>query len=213
MKALTPLFNYDDVLGRIVGLLKSARPASARSVNTIMTSTYWEVGRQIVRGRARGFDPAAEYSERLAERLAHDLTDRFGRGFGRANLRSMRRFHLLWPPATIRQTLSGESANFCDVSTYDVPAEFVQTPPAPSPGVEDAVEPENPGELAEQVRGGIRQTVTAEFVNPFIPSSYDSKSGITQTASARFPAKWLPNTPAQTSLSARKKSSNNKPAF
>jgi len=48
MKPLTPLPNYNEILGRIVGLLEGARRASARSVNTIMTTTYWEVGRQIV---------------------------------------------------------------------------------------------------------------------------------------------------------------------
>lgn len=39
---------YDDVLVGIVQLLETARRASARTVNTIMTTTYWEVGRRIV---------------------------------------------------------------------------------------------------------------------------------------------------------------------
>jgi predicted nuclease of restriction endonuclease-like (RecB) superfamily len=44
----------------------------------------------------------------LLKRLAEDLTGRFGRGFGLANLRQMRNFYLAWPPKQIHQTLSGE---------------------------------------------------------------------------------------------------------
>jgi hypothetical protein len=37
--------NYDDIREEIVALLKTARSAAARSVNTIITATYWEIGR------------------------------------------------------------------------------------------------------------------------------------------------------------------------
>lgn len=40
--------SYDDVLHGIVALLGAARRASARAVNVVMTTTYWEVGRRIV---------------------------------------------------------------------------------------------------------------------------------------------------------------------
>jgi hypothetical protein len=39
---------YDDVLASVVALLESARRASARAVNAVMTTTYWEIGRRIV---------------------------------------------------------------------------------------------------------------------------------------------------------------------
>ena len=73
MKPLTPLPNYDEVLSQIVDLLEQARRVSARSVNTIMTATYWDVGQQIVEGEQKGAG-RAEYRERLMERLAQDLT-------------------------------------------------------------------------------------------------------------------------------------------
>lgn len=100
---------YDDVLADIVGLLEHARSAAARSVNAIMTATYWQVGQRIVEDEQAG-QTRATYGEALLEKLAVDLTGRFGRGFGRENLRQMRQFYLGWPTKQISQTPSGESA-------------------------------------------------------------------------------------------------------
>ena len=83
--------NYDDIRTEIVSLLKTARSAAARNVNTIITATYWEIGRRIVTLEQSG-EQRAEYGEQLIEKLARDLTRQFGRGFGRANLRQMRAF-------------------------------------------------------------------------------------------------------------------------
>lgn len=54
---------------------------SARSVNAIRTATYWEIGRRIVKSEQQG-KKRAVYGEALLEKLAADLTARFGRGFG-----------------------------------------------------------------------------------------------------------------------------------
>jgi hypothetical protein len=63
--------------------------AVARSINAAMTATYWEIGRRIVEFEQGGADRAA-YGDVLVERLAKDLTQRFGRGFSRQNLGQMR---------------------------------------------------------------------------------------------------------------------------
>lgn len=84
---------YHDVLDDIVGLLEQARSAAARSVNTVMTATYWQIGRRIVEDELSG-KPRAAYGEGLLDRLAADLTRRFGRGFSRPNLTQMRQFYL-----------------------------------------------------------------------------------------------------------------------
>lgn len=52
----------------------------------------------------------AEYGEELLNRLATDLTDRFGRGFSRQNLQNMRQFYLAFGLPEIRQTVSGKSS-------------------------------------------------------------------------------------------------------
>jgi len=40
--------DYDGLLSGMVSLIKEARRVSARTVNAIMTATYWEIGRRIV---------------------------------------------------------------------------------------------------------------------------------------------------------------------
>ena len=101
---------YAGIHGGIVELLDAARQAAARSVNTLMTASYWEIGRRIVEAEQKGRRRAG-YGEQLMERLSADLTARFGRGFGVNNLESMRRFFLAYPPPEISQTLSGKLGN------------------------------------------------------------------------------------------------------
>jgi predicted nuclease of restriction endonuclease-like (RecB) superfamily len=96
---------YAAVLADLTDLLESARRAAARSVNSVMTATYWAVGRRIVEFEQEGRDRAA-YGTRLLARLAGDLTKRFGRGFGAVNLAQMRKFYQTWPAPEIFQTAS-----------------------------------------------------------------------------------------------------------
>lgn len=100
---------YATVHTDIVALLEAARRAAARSVNALMTASYWEIGRRIVEFE-QGGQARADYGETLLARLASDLTARFGRGFSRQNLQQMRLFYLAWPADKICQTLSGKSA-------------------------------------------------------------------------------------------------------
>ncbi len=98
---------YAGIHGGIVELLDAARQAAARSVNALMTASYWEIGRRIVQAQQKGRRRAG-YGEQLMERLSTDLTARFGRGFGVNNLENMRRFFLSYPQPEISQTLSGK---------------------------------------------------------------------------------------------------------
>ena len=88
-----PAGSYETILTDVVGLLETARRASARSVNAVMTATYWLIGRRIVEHEQHGRE-RAEYGETLIRRLATDLAARFGRGFGRSNLFQIRAFYL-----------------------------------------------------------------------------------------------------------------------
>ncbi len=84
-EAQTPSDGYSHVHAEIVELLDAARSASVRSVNALMTASYWEVGRRIVEFEQKG-KKRAKYGEELIRQLAHDLTHRFGRGFGVVNI-------------------------------------------------------------------------------------------------------------------------------
>jgi predicted nuclease of restriction endonuclease-like (RecB) superfamily len=154
------LLGYDHVLQDVVGLLASARHATARIVNAAMTATYWQIGRRIVEWEQEGKE-RSDYGEQLLEKLASDLTPRFGRGFGRENLRLMRKIYLSWPPEisrtpsgkslpqgdNISQTVSGKS----NKKPNTVLAAMLQTPS------EKSVAPLN------------RQTVSADSAAPLFP--------------------------------------------
>jgi hypothetical protein len=96
--------DYRGLLSRIAALLEQGRQVAARTANAVLTATYWEVGRQIVEFE-QGGQPRAAYGEVLWKRLATDLTARYGRGFSKSNLASMRAFYLGWQ---IFQTPSGK---------------------------------------------------------------------------------------------------------
>jgi hypothetical protein len=40
--------SYDSLIGTIRSLVEAARQSAARSINALMTATYWEIGRRIV---------------------------------------------------------------------------------------------------------------------------------------------------------------------
>lgn len=112
-----PSAGYQNLFADLARVIEDARRAAARSVNAVMTATYWLVGRRIVEAEQAG-EARAVYGEVLLERLSSDLTSRFGRGFGRSNLFQMRAFYLAY--RNILQTASG-------FSTAGVVTEKVQT--------------------------------------------------------------------------------------
>jgi Uncharacterized conserved protein len=100
--------NYRAWSGGIAALLEEARRQSARSVNAILTATYWEIGRRIVEFVQQG-ETRAEYGDEVLGKLSRDLTKKFGRGFAHDNLQRMRLFYQAWPVEMIYATLSRKS--------------------------------------------------------------------------------------------------------
>ena len=96
---------YSELLSGVVSLIEEARLAAVRSVNVVLTSTYWLVGQRIVEHEQSG-SARAGYGEALLKQLAQDLTARLGRGFSERNIEQMRLFYLGWPNP---QSLSAKS--------------------------------------------------------------------------------------------------------
>ena len=96
------------MLVSVVELLESARRTAARSVNALMTTTYWLIGQRIVEQEQAGARHAL-YGSALLRQLSSDLTQRFGRGFSVDNLELMRLFYQAYPPAEISETSSRKS--------------------------------------------------------------------------------------------------------
>jgi predicted nuclease of restriction endonuclease-like (RecB) superfamily len=105
-KIKLPSEPYRELLSGVVRLIEQARFAAVRSVNVVLTSTYWLVGQRIVTHEQSG-SARAGYGQTLLKRLAQDLTVQLGRGFSERNLEQMRLFYLGWPNP---QTVSAESA-------------------------------------------------------------------------------------------------------
>src|SRR5262245_35229432 len=104
----TTASGYSGLVRDLGALLESARRASARATNTVMTAAYWEIGRRIVEFEQRG-EKRADYGSGLLDKLSVDLTGRFGRGFSRDNLEIMRLFYLAYRQPQIPETVSRTS--------------------------------------------------------------------------------------------------------
>ena len=124
--SLTPFAEYGGLIGGIAELLEIARRTAARTVNALMTATYWEIGRRIVEFE-QGGEKRAEYGEGLLACLADDLTARFGRGFSRQNLQRFRLFYLSQPAEKICSTLSSKLTGGIGSTPSNDLATIVQT--------------------------------------------------------------------------------------
>ena len=118
---------YGQLLDDVIGILAQARAAAARSVNQVMTATYWQIGQCIVEVEQAGAERAT-YGDALIVRLSTDLTEQFGRGFSARNLRQFRQFYLAWPAEEIWQTVSAKSP----ATTSAVPETGLAAPDTPA---------------------------------------------------------------------------------
>lgn len=125
-KAPPAVAGYEGLLSDVVRVIEEARRAAARSVNAVMTATYWLVGRRIVE-EEQGGSARAAYGAELLKRLSRDLSMQFGRGFSERNLEQMRAFYLGWP---MSQTASAISLPLAS----GPPQNISQTASAKSPG-------------------------------------------------------------------------------
>jgi hypothetical protein len=100
---------YNSLLKQIRQLVEQARHNVARSINTDLLLTYWNVGRLIVEYEQAG-NIRAEYGKQLLVDLSKSLTNDIGKGFSRSNLQMMRLFYIRFEltESSIRQTLSGK---------------------------------------------------------------------------------------------------------
>jgi predicted nuclease of restriction endonuclease-like (RecB) superfamily len=84
---------YHQLISQIGDLLVAGRQKAAQEVNTILVQTYWEIGKYIVTFEQKG-NEKAEYGSQLFDRISKDLTNAYGKGFGRSNLIYMRKLYL-----------------------------------------------------------------------------------------------------------------------
>lgn len=96
--------NYDVLIKDIGLLLEQGRKNAFYAINSILVSTYWEIGKRIVEYEQGGKEKA-EYGSALLDRLSKDIKLRHGKGFSKSNVYLMRLFYLTYEKF---QTVSGK---------------------------------------------------------------------------------------------------------
>lgn len=101
---LTTNIQESQFYAEIKELLLQARSRAYMAVNSIMSQTYWQIGKRIVEQEQNG-SYRAEYGSHLIKRLAQSLAADFGDGLSVANLKNFRRFYLTYPDQEKSYTL------------------------------------------------------------------------------------------------------------
>ena len=91
-------------IDEIKNILHNAKNQVYQTINSTMTATYWEIGKQIVQEQQQG-KSRATYGKEVLENLSKELTNEFGKGFSVTNLKNMRQFYLSFQN---RQTVSSD---------------------------------------------------------------------------------------------------------
>ena len=87
--------NINPIFEEIKGLINISRNRVYTTVNTEMLNLYWNIGKIIM--EIQKGDERANYGEAILDKLSERLTDEFGKGFSAKNLRTMRKFYLIYP--------------------------------------------------------------------------------------------------------------------
>lgn len=121
-KMLSISKNYHALISDIRSLLEQGRTKVAQTANTILVQTYWLIGRHIVEFEQNGQEKS-EYGSDLLNRLSKDLTQLYGKGFGRSNLFYMRKFYQSFPNSgTLSHKLSW--SHYYEILKADSPLEI-----------------------------------------------------------------------------------------
>ena len=92
---------------KIKDLLLAAQRGVVKQINSIMVSTYFEMGKQLVEHEQNG-SHEAEYGAYIISELSKKLTEEFGKGYSKRNLELIRKFYITYKNAKspISQSLS-----------------------------------------------------------------------------------------------------------
>lgn len=94
---------YQPMVDDVKKIIDESRKKAYSSVNSIMTMTYWNIGRRIVEEEQRGQE-RAQYGKKLIKYLSEQLQQAYGSGFSERYLAYFRKFYLTIPNPEILQT-------------------------------------------------------------------------------------------------------------
>ena len=85
----------NNIFDNIKDLVINSRNKVYQTVNTEMLNLYWNIGKAIM--EIQKGDERASYGDAVLDKLSQKLTNKFGKGFSSRNLRTMRKFYLMYP--------------------------------------------------------------------------------------------------------------------
>ena len=88
-------YNIDSLFDNIKDMVINSRNRVYSAVNTEMLNLYWNIGKVIM--EIQQGDERAAYGDAVLDKLSQKLTNEFGKGFSSRNLRTMRKFYLMYP--------------------------------------------------------------------------------------------------------------------
>ena len=89
-------------------IVSKARSKAFAAVNYSLVERNWRIGKRIVEEEQNG-EARAEYGKYIIEVASAALTEEFGKGFSETNIRTFRKFFLIFRNLEIQQTVSAES--------------------------------------------------------------------------------------------------------
>ena len=110
MKQPDKKYNDEDnmLVNDLRSIVSKARNKAFTAVNYSLVERNWRIGQRIVEQEQNGAS-RAEYGKHVIEVASAALTEEFGKGFSETNIRTFRKFFLIFNNLEIQQTLSAES--------------------------------------------------------------------------------------------------------
>jgi hypothetical protein len=101
---MSEIINNNKLFADLVEIIESGKKQLAQKVNSILTLTYWHVGKRINKDVLQ--NQRAEYGKQIVATLSTQLSERFGKSFEARNLRRMMQFAELFPDIQIVSPLA-----------------------------------------------------------------------------------------------------------
>lgn len=109
-------------------IVQAARNQSYRAINVMQIVSNWLIGQRIVVQEQMGKDKA-DYGKHVIEIVSAALTEEFGKGYSETNIKSMRKFYLIFSNLKIRQAVPAELKRLINQKGQALPAELENTIP------------------------------------------------------------------------------------
>ena len=86
---------FNELFDKAGRLIENARNAIGSLTNMLTVYSSYQIGKYVVEQEQKG-QGRAKYGSQVLESLSEYLSDKYGRGFSRTNIASMRKFYLVY---------------------------------------------------------------------------------------------------------------------